>query len=142
MKKMYSIGDLARLTGVKVPTIRYYEHNGLMLRPARTTGNQRRYDADAVQRLKFIRHSRDLGFSVDSIHQLIALNAHPEHPCADVDDIAAAHLRVVEARIESLTRLRAELTSMLAHCAGGSVGECRVIEVLADHDQCAAEHVD
>ena len=73
------IGRLAELTGVKIPTIRFYEQNGLVPPPCRTEGRQRRYDESAVRRLHFIRHARDLGFSVEDIRQLLALSEHPAH---------------------------------------------------------------
>ena len=68
------IGRLAELTGVKIPTIRFYEQNNLVPPPCRTEGGQRRYDENAVRRLHFIRHARDLGFSVEDIRQLLALS--------------------------------------------------------------------
>jgi len=65
------IGRLAELTGVKVPTIRFYEQNGLVASPRRSAGGQRRYDESAVHRLHFIRHARDLGFRVDDIRDVL-----------------------------------------------------------------------
>ena len=75
---MFSIGEVARATGVKVPTIRYYEMIGLLDDPGRTAGNQRRYGQGEVDRLAFIRHARDLGFSLDAVRALIRLSRHPE----------------------------------------------------------------
>jgi DNA-binding transcriptional MerR regulator len=135
-----SIGELSRQTGVKVPTIRYYEDIGLLDRPDRTVGGQRRYDAKAMDRLNFIAHGRQMGFSPDAIRSLIDLAAHPEQPCHDVDAIAAARLAEVEQRIARLERLRAELRRMLEGHRAGSVAECRIIEVLSDHGECVAEH--
>jgi len=125
------IGELARSAGVKIPTIRYYEQIGLLGRPERTDGKQRRYGNDAVQRLNFIRHARDLGFSVEDIRELLALSTRPEQPCGSIDKIAARHLASVDQRIAQLTALRAELKRMLDQCAGSSVAECCVIEGLA-----------
>ena len=86
-----SIGELSRQTGVKVPTIRYYEGAGLIPAPARTEGKQRRYDAAAVGRLNFIRHARELGFEVEAIRELLAMNAQPDRSCAEVDRITRRH---------------------------------------------------
>src|SRR5690348_16185109 len=72
-----SIGRLAAITGVKVATIRFYEQNRLIALPRRTEGGQRRYDADAVRQLHFIRHARELGFDVKDIRQLLALSDRP-----------------------------------------------------------------
>jgi DNA-binding transcriptional MerR regulator len=126
-----SIGDLSRQTGVKVPTIRYYEQVGLLAAPIRTEGKQRRYGAPDVPRLNFIRRSRELGFEVDDIRELLALSAQPEQPCENADKITARHLASVNQRISQLNALRAELSRMLANCDGGCVADCRVLESLA-----------
>ena len=70
---MLSIGKLSAATGVKVPTIRYYESIGLLPEPERSTGNQRLYGRKQQERLAFIRHARDLGFPLDSIRELLSL---------------------------------------------------------------------
>ena len=84
----FTIGDLARETGCKVQTIRYYEEIGLMPEPARTAGNQRRYGQRHVDRLAFIRHSRELGFPLDAIRELFSLADHPSSPVRPRDLIA------------------------------------------------------
>lgn len=137
---MLSIGNLSRRTGVKVPTIRYYEQMGLLAAPERSSGGQRRYTDDELERLTFIRHSRDLGLSIEAIRELLRLSAHPEAPCDDADRIAAEHLDSVRARIARLKRLEGELERMLDHCRNGTVGECRVIRALSDHELCAGDH--
>lgn len=136
-----AIGELARRAGVKVPTIRYYEGVGLMPAPARTEGQQRRYAAEEVSRLKFIRHARDLGFEVSAIRELPALSAEPDRPCAEVDGIARRHTVEVERRIAQLVALRTELQRMVEACGRGRVSECRVIETLADHGLCLHDHL-
>jgi len=133
-----TIGQLARHSGVKVPTIRFYEQIGLLPPPARTAGNQRRYGAAAAERLAFIRHARALGFEVEAIRELLRLAAHPDAPCDDANELAARHLAAVEARIASLTRLREELARMVAACRGGRAAECRVLRVVGDHGLCEA----
>ena len=133
---MLSIGKLGWAAGVKVPTIRYYEQIGLLHPAGRSEGNQRLYARDALARLLFIRHARDLGFPLDAIRDLLALQDDPHQPCAAADAIAQAQLQAVNRRITQLTALRCELEKMVAQCAHGSVGECRVIEVLGNHDLC------
>ena len=133
------IGALSEQTGVKIPTIRYYEQAGLMPAAARTEGNRRNYGDDAVRRLRFIRHARELGFEVDAIRQLLGLSEQPDVSCSEVDVIARAHLREIESKIARLTVLQAEVRRMLHDCAQGRVGDCRVMQVLADHDECASE---
>lgn len=128
----FSIGELARRTRVKVPTIRYYEQIGLLPPPPRTEGQQRRYDAAHASRLNFIRHARELGFEVDAIRELLALSAEPNQSCAEIDEIARRHISGIDRRIAHLTTLRAELRRMVDECGRGRVCECRVIETLAD----------
>ena len=127
------IGAAARHSGVKVPTIRYYEQIGLLPAPPRSEGNRRQYDKGDLRRLSFIRHARELGFDIDAIRALLALQDEPDQSCAEADRIARARLVEVEQRINSLTALRAELHRMLASCSRGRVDQCRVIEALADH---------
>lgn len=130
---MLTIGTLARRTGSKVQTIRYYEQIGLMPEPERTEGGQRRYGPADLDRLAFIRHARDLGFALDAIRALLHLADTPDLPCAEADAIAREQLRAVEARITRLTVLRTELQRMITQCSGGTVAHCRVLEVLRDH---------
>ncbi len=136
----FSIGDLARETSTKVETIRYYEKIGLMPQAARTSGNHRAYSAAHRNRLTFIRHSRELGFSLDDVRALLKLSDSPENPCAEADTIATQHLERVRSRIARLRALEAELTRMVDGCCGSKVAECRVIEVLADHSLCGHDH--
>jgi Cu(I)-responsive transcriptional regulator len=131
----FPIGELSRQTGVKVPTIRYYEQIGLLPLPARTEGQQRRYGAVEVRRLNFIRHARELGFDVEAIRQLLNLTDDPNRSCGEVHQITKAHLDEVNDKIARLTALRDELETMVA-CDHRQISECRIIEVLADHEQC------
>ena len=136
----YSIGELASETGVKVPTIRYYEGIGLLPAPPRTEGNQRRYDAAALERLRFIAHARAMGFPTEELRVLLRIAGHRDAPCEDIDALVRARLTEVEDRISRLTALRTELTGMLQSHQHGTVADCRVVEVLSDHDHCGHEH--
>jgi DNA-binding transcriptional MerR regulator len=127
----YAIGEASRLTGIKVPTIRYYEGIGLLAAPARTEGRQRRYRVEDVARLNFIRHARDLGFEIADIAELLALSEGPDQSCKKVDEITRRHLSEVDRRIAQLTALRRELVRMVDECSHGRVGDCRVIETLS-----------
>ncbi|WP_457298309.1 MerR family transcriptional regulator [Phyllobacterium sp. P5_D12] len=128
----FSIGELARRTQVKVPTIRYYEQIGLLPPPPRTEGQQRRYDKKSIARPAFIRHARELGFNIEAIRALLSLQDNPDQSCSVADKIASARLAEVAERIASLGALRTELQRMLEECACGRVAECRVIETLAN----------
>ena len=136
---MLSIGELSKRTGVKIPTIRYYEQMGLIDTPERSEGNQRRYTTYGLSRLSFIRHSRDLGFSIEDIKGLLELSQHPEKPCHDAHGIAVQHLKNVRERIAKLRRLEREL-KRVSCCDADSVADCAVIETLADHSLCETEH--
>lgn len=130
------IGAAAAASGVKVPTIRFYEAAGLLPQPPRSAGNRRLYGRGEIQRLSFIRHARELGFDLDTIRSLLALQDHPEQSCAAADAIAAARLAEVRRRIAALRALEAELDHMVRACAHQRVADCRVIETLADHGHC------
>jgi len=136
------IGELARRTGTKVPTIRYYEKVGLLPQPRRSAGNHRLYGPQHVARLGFIRHSRELGFSQPAIRDLLDLADVPERSCEAIDEIAREHLDEVNRRIDRLSRLKTELERMIGECAGGKVTDCRVMETLAEpsHALCLNDH--
>ena len=125
-----TIGQLARQSGVKVPTIRFYEQIGLLPPPPRSEGNQRRYGREAVQRLQFVRHCRELGFSLDDIREMILLDADPDLPCSAIHGIAESQLAAVRARISRLKSLERELTRILALPHDASSGQCAVITNL------------
>lgn len=137
---MPAIGEVARRTGLKIPTIRFYEAEGLIDPPERSLGGRRLYSESDVSRLAFVRHARALGFELDDIRSLLELSATPDRPCAHADEIAKAHLIEVETRIAQLQALRKELARIVRSCAGGRAGACRVIETLADHASCEHEH--
>lgn len=137
--KVMLIGDIAERSGVKIPTIRYYEQVGLLPPVARSEGNRRAYTASSLQRLAFIRHARELGFDLEAIRQLLTLQDNPQTACAKADLIARQHLNEVEWRIKSLRALKRELARMLSGCGSGQVADCRVIDVLADHSKCTSK---
>jgi len=132
----FMIGALAKRTGTKVQTIRYYEEIGVMPKATRAPNNRRLYDERHLERLTFIRHSRDLGFSLDDIRNLLELADQPDRPCEEVDAIAREHLKGVERKIAALRVMQAELKRMITHCSGETVSGCKIIKVLADHSLC------
>ncbi|MDS9468954.1 helix-turn-helix domain-containing protein [Paracoccus sp. MBLB3053] len=137
---MLTIGQLSQVTGVKIPTIRYYEQIGLMPKPDRSEGNRRLYGQSAQDRLAFVRHSRELGFSLEAIRELLRLSDEPHQACEAADEIVRRQLVEVNARISRLVALRGELERMLDQCSRGAIADCRVIEVLGNHALCAGEH--
>lgn len=137
---MLTIGTLAKKTGTKVQTIRYYEQIGLMPEPDRTAGGQRRYGHTELDRLAFIRHARQLGFPLEAIRELLDLSDAPDRPCHEADEIARRQLKQVEQRMARLEALRTELKRMVKECGGGKTSQCRVLEVLQDHSECLTDH--
>lgn len=138
---MYSIGQMSRQTGVKVPTIRYYEETGLMAAAERSAGNQRRYDDASLRRLTFIRHARDLGFSIESIRGLIDLEEHPDWSCSSARAIAQSQLETVRAKLTKLHALEGELQRMVTECHGdGPAEDCAIMATLNDHGLCRGDH--
>lgn len=91
-------------------------------------------------RLAFIRHSRELGFTIEDIRSLLDLADHPDRECSAADRIASRHLEQVETKIEHLLRLRDELKRLIGDCRGGLAADCRVIEALGDHAFCEVHH--
>jgi DNA-binding transcriptional MerR regulator len=136
MQAGIAIGGVSKATGVKVPTIRYYEGIGLLPSPPRTDGNRRSYDRADMDRLTFIRHSRELGFEIEEIRTLLSLQDHPNQSCEEADAIASRHLVAVKQKIASLTALQHELERMVDGCSHGRVESCKVIDILADHGKC------
>jgi DNA-binding transcriptional MerR regulator len=129
-----TIGMLAKATGTKAETIRYYERIRLLRAPRRTPGNYRSYDGTHVRWLKFVRRSRSLGFSIDEVRALLRLADMRNRDCGEVDRIASEHLAAVCRKITDLRRLGAELRRMILQCRGGVIAHCRIIEALSQED--------
>jgi len=127
------IGALAARTGTTAETIRYYERIGLLPAPARAgTGRYRIYGAADVERLAFVRRARELGFSLDEVRELLGLADDAQRPCAEVDELARAHLVAVNTKLAQLTALRNELQRVIGACAGEhSMSECRILGALS-----------
>jgi DNA-binding transcriptional MerR regulator len=126
------IGDLAAATGTKVETIRYYERIGLMPAPGRTRGNYRSYRTEHFERLSFIRRSRDLGFSVQQVRQLLGFSDDRGRSCESVDEIARQHLADIDRKLADLKALRRELNALIRQCRHGVIAECLIIKALAN----------
>ena len=140
MKQM-SIGQLSKQAGVKVTTIRYYESIGLIAEPERSQSGRRLYGQEAVQTLSFVRHGRELGFSMNAIERLLKLQQEPDQNCEGANSIARKQLEEVQKRLRQLHALEAELERMIRACKGGSLSECKIIATLNDHGECiSSEH--
>jgi Cu(I)-responsive transcriptional regulator len=131
MADAFTIGHLARATGTKVETVRYYERIGLLAAPGRTQGNYRAYGTEALSRLSFIRRARDLGFSIDQVRELLDLAAQGQRDCGSVDAMATGHLAEIDRKLADLAALRRELSTLISSCRGGTMSDCRILEALA-----------
>lgn len=130
MSRSFSIGELAKATGTKPETVRYYERIGLLPAPARTGGNYRAYSRPHLERMSFIRRARNLGFSLDQVRALLRLADDREQSCAEVDRIAKLHLTEVDRKIADLVALGSELRQLIDKCRHGTIAECRILEAL------------
>jgi len=124
------IGKLAGRTGVNIETIRYYERVGLLPPPPRTKGRHRTYDERDIQRLCFIRRSRELGFPLDAIRTLLQLVDGGNWDCCATKDITLRHLSDVRGKIASLRKLERALKDMTDACEPGNQFSCPIIDAL------------
>ncbi|WP_024551606.1 Zn(2+)-responsive transcriptional regulator [Franconibacter helveticus 513] len=130
---MYRIGELARLADVTPDTIRYYEKQQMMSHDVRTEGGFRLYGDEDLRRLRFIRHGRQLGFSLEAIRELLSIRVDPEHhTCQESKSIVQARLTEVEARIAELQVMRQSLQRLNDACCGTAHSSvyCSILEAL------------
>lgn len=132
MTAALTIGQAARAVGCNVRTIRYYEQVGLLRPPVRSNGNQRQYEPDDIRRLAFIRHARELDFSLDAIGDLLTLSDRSDQSCNAVTEVARTQLTKIDQRLKRLAALRRELETMVESCTGGRMSECRIVGTLSD----------
>ena len=128
------IGELARATGTKPETIRYYEREGILPAADRTDSNYRDYSDDHLATLTFVRRARELGFTMAQVRELFALSDHDDKPCEQVDQLVKRQMVEVERKIAYLTALHDELEQMLRSCKCDKIGECRIIESLGHRE--------
>ncbi|PID50179.1 MAG: MerR family transcriptional regulator [Proteobacteria bacterium] len=134
MKTDLTIGELSQASGVGIETIRYYEKTALLPRAKRSSNGYRRYSDADIQRLRFIRRGRDLGFGIEEIRTLLKLADHPEQPCAQADELVQNHLAEVKAKIRDLKAIQ-QVLEQLAGCTSQHAEHCRLLEAL-DHRTC------
>ena len=120
----------ARLAGVSVETIRFYEREDLIAQPARSGEGYRRYPPETLTRLRFTRRAKDLGFSLDEIRELLRLGEEPQSACADVRRFAEEKISAIDAKIEALHAMRLALLDLTAACREAVPGVCPILEAL------------
>lgn len=126
-----TIGALSQRTGCNIETIRYYERIGMIPKPPRTQGGHRLYAQEHLKRLAFIRRSRELGFNLEQIRELLRFADGGRYTCSQVRAITVEHLDEVRARMKDLKRLEKVLNTMASQCDRGKVPDCPVIEALS-----------
>ena len=128
--KGYAIGEMSLKTGVNIETIRYYERTNLLPKPDRTLGGNRQYNYEQLKRLKFVRRSRDLGFSIAKIKALLEMVDGVDLTCGEVHDMTIFHLSNVKNKIADLRQLEKTLKKIAAECSKGDLPDCPIIDTL------------
>ena len=126
---MQSIGEAAKLSGVNIETIRYYEREGIVPAADRSANGRRLYDVAAIARLRFIRRCRDLGFPISDVRALLDLSDNASRQCDDVRAISERHLLDVRERLNDLRELEAALSELVQNCVGAQ-SECPTLKQL------------
>ena len=127
-----NIGQAAAASGVSAKMIRYYESIGLIPKIVRTESGYRVYSDHDVHTLRFIRQSRDLGFSIDQIRELLGLWHNRRRPSRQVKALAEAHIQELEQKAQELLAMKSTLQHLVQSCRGDDRPECPIIETLAD----------
>lgn len=125
-------GRLARRTGCNIETVRYYERIGMLPEPPRSQGGHRIYGEPHLRRLRFIRRSRELGFSLEEIRGLLGLVDGGAYSCGEVKALTLDHVVDIRGKIADLRRMKLVLEDMASRCEAGEVPDCPVIDALFD----------
>ncbi|MDR0356594.1 MAG: MerR family transcriptional regulator [Deltaproteobacteria bacterium] len=133
---MYKIGKLAELAECQPVTVRYYEKEGLLEKPARGANGYRSYAAEDLERLQFIRHCRDHGIALSDIKILLKLRQAPEVDCRPVDHLINGLILQLDERLKSIRKLKKNLETLRGRCHGGSVADCAILKGLSDRSFC------
>ena len=136
MESKWTIGEISARARVRVATMRYYERRGLVPRPPRSVSNYRLYPEDTVRRVRFIKRAQELGFSLKEIKELLTLRAASGTRCEQVRERAAAKIKDIEEKVESLRAMRTALSRLIVECAGqGPVTKgCPILEALDEKE--------
>jgi MerR family mercuric resistance operon transcriptional regulator len=133
--KPLTIGQVAQRAGVGIETVRFYERQGLLNRPARSpSSGYRLYEEGVIARVQFILRAKELGFTLNEIKELLSLRVDPGMSCADVKARAEGKIAAIEEKIGTLQRMRTALLRLTRACGetgGGS--ECPILDMLDGH---------
>jgi Cd(II)/Pb(II)-responsive transcriptional regulator len=127
------IGQLAKLTGYQVETIRFYEQKGILPAPVRSESNYRMYGKTHVERLQFVRRCRSLGMSLEEVRTLLTFHDQPGQPCDGVNDVLDQHIADIDRQMAELRALHTELMRLRASCGSARpAGECQILKELVN----------
>ena len=125
--KALTIGKVAHLTGIGIETVRFYEREGLIPKPP----GYRQYPEETINRIRFIRRAKELGFSLKEIMELLSLHIDPKATCGDIRKRAEAKIADIDGRIQSLRKMKKALSNLTTSCKGkGPVSECPILDAL------------
>jgi MerR family copper efflux transcriptional regulator len=128
---LYSIGQVAKQSGVSVETVRYYEKEGLLEKPERTESGYRQYNESVIERLSFIQQAKGLGFTLAEILELLSLEIKTETTSKDIKQIAQSKLHTIEEKIKMLKRMQRTLKDLVTQCDGqGSIEQCPILNAI------------
>jgi MerR family transcriptional regulator, copper efflux regulator len=129
--KSYTRGELAKLTGVGIETVRFYEQKSLIPKPRRSSSGYRIYSGDHLKRVRFIQQAKELGFSLKEVKELLSLRVNPETQCSDVKRVALDKISDVEKKIKDLEEIKRALQKLAQACRGkGPTSDCPILEAL------------
>jgi len=131
MTALMNIGEAAKASGVSAKMIRHYESVGLFPEALRTESGYRQYGEKELSTLRFIRHSRDLGFSIEQIRELLGLWQNRRRPSRQVKALAQAHIQELEEKLQELQAMKATLEHLVHCCHGDDRPDCPIIDTLA-----------
>lgn len=129
----YAIGMAAKLSGVNIETIRYYEREGIVPKAERTGNGRRIYDKEAISKLRFVKRCRELGFAILDIRTLMNLSDQHAGTCDEVAKLTKANLNSVTAKIDDLTRMKSALEELMLSCKTGQT-ECAMLKNLFEDE--------
>jgi len=130
---LITIGQVAKKTKVNIETIRYYEHLGILPKPNRNPNSgYRQYKENIIERLNFIKHAKELGFSLNEIKSLFALRVKSNSTCGDVKKRTEMKIIDIDEKIKTLQKMKTALKKLVGQCKGkGPVGECPIIDAFS-----------
>ena len=127
----FTIGQLSKLTDVNIETIRYFEKIGIIPHPPRNSSGYRVYSTPHLERLLFVRRSRELGFSQPEVRKLLTLVDEHKYTCAEVREMTEKQLLTVKNKIKDLRKLEKALARMVSGCEGGDIPDCPIVDILS-----------